>query len=66
MYNTRKDDACGSCFIKLMEGTRKNKQKGTKIAFPDKMSDSVVGLARLFQIDETYTKDKNTLNSLIP
>lgn len=30
------------------------------------MPDSVVGLARFFQIEETYTKDKNTLNLLIP
>ena len=56
-----KGDASGSCFIELMEGTRKNKPKCTKIALPDNMSDSVVGLARLFQIDETCTQDENII-----
>ena len=65
-YNTRKDGACGSFFIELMEETKKKQQKSTKIVLPDKMPDSVVGLARFFQIEETYTKDKNTLNLLIP
>ena len=45
-----KDNASGSCFIKLMEGTRKNKPKCTKIALPDNMPDSVVGLARLARL----------------
>ena len=61
VYNTLKDDAFGSCLIELMEGTRKNKPKCTKIALPDNMPDSVVGLARLFQIDETCTQDENII-----
>ena len=60
-YNTLKDDASGSCFIQLMEGTRKSTPKCTEIALPDNMSDSVVGLARLFQIDETCTQDENII-----
>ena len=32
-----------------------------KIALPDNMPDSVVGLARLFQIDETCTQDENII-----
>ena len=44
-----------------MEGTRKNTPKCTEIALPDNMSDSVVGLARLFQIDETCTQDENII-----
>ena len=59
LYNTLKDDASRSCFIEVMEGTRKNKPKCTKIALPDNMPDSVVYLARLFQIDETCTQDEN-------
>ena len=68
LYNTLKDDASGSCFIELMERNRKNKPKCTKITLPDNMPDSVVGLARLFQIDKTYTQDENIIkftNSLI-
>ena len=42
-----------------MEGTRKNIQKCIQITLPGNIPDSVAGLARLFQIDETYTKDKN-------
>ena len=42
-----------------MEGTRKNKPKCTKIALRDNMRNSVVGLARLFQIDETCSQDEN-------
>ena len=61
LCNTLKDDASRSCFIELMERTRKNKPKYTKIALPDNMSDSVVGLARLFQIDETCTQDENII-----
>ena len=61
MYNTLKDDASGSCFIELIEGTRKNNPKCTKTALPDNMPDSVVGLARLFQIDETCTQDENII-----
>ena len=40
VYNMLKDDASGSCFIELMEGTRKNKSKCTEIALPDNMPDS--------------------------
>ena len=61
LYNTLKDDASRSCFMEVMEGTRKNKPKCTKIALPDNMPDSVVGLARLFQIDETCTQDENII-----
>ena len=56
-----KADASGSYFIELMEGTRENKPKCTKIALPDNMPDSVVGLGRLFQIDETCTQDENII-----
>ena len=56
-----KDDTSGSCFIELMEGTRKSKPKCTKIALPDNMPDSVVYLARLFQNDETCTQDENVI-----
>ena len=56
-----KADASGSYFIELMEGTRENKPKCTKIALPDNMLDSVVGLGRLFQIDETCTQDENII-----
>ena len=45
--------------MELIEGTRKNNPKCTKTALPDNMPDSVVGLARLFQIDETCTQDEN-------
>ena len=44
-----------------MEGTRKNKLKCTEIALPDNMPYHVVGLARLFQIDETCTQDENII-----
>ena len=44
-----------------MEGTRKNKLKCTEIALPDNMPNNVVGLARLFQIDETCTQDENMI-----
>ena len=50
-----------------MEATRKNKPKCTNIALPDNMPNSVVGLARLLQVDETYTQDENIvkfINSL--
>ena len=61
LYNTLKDDVSGSCLIELMEGTRKNKLKCTEIALPDNMPHNVVGLARLFQIDETCTQDENMI-----
>ena len=67
MCNTLKDNASGSCFIELMEATRKNKPKCTNIALPDNMPNSVVGLARLLQVHETYTQDENIvkfINSL--
>ena len=44
-----------------MEGTGKNKPKCTKTALPDNMPDSVVDLARLFQIDKTCTQDENII-----
>ena len=50
-----------------MEATRKNKPKCTNIALPDNMPNSVVGLARLLQVHETYTQDENIvkfINSL--
>ena len=44
-----------------MEGTRKNKTKCTKTALPCNMPDRVVGLDRLFQIDETCTQVENII-----
>ena len=45
----------------MMEGTRRNKPKCTKNALPNNMPDSVVGMARLFQINETCIQDNNTI-----
>ena len=45
----------------MLEGTRKNKPKCTKNALRDNMPDIVVGLARLFQTDETCTQDNNII-----
>ena len=61
LYSMLKDDTSGSCFIELMEGTKNNKPRCTKTALPDNMPGSVVGLARLFQIDETCTQVENII-----
>ena len=45
-----------------MEGTRKNKPKCFKTGLPDNMPESVVGLARLFQISELCTQYENIIN----
>ena len=47
--------------MELIKGTRKNNPKCAKTALPDNMPDSVVRLARLFQIDETCTQDENII-----
>ena len=60
------DDASGSCFIELMEGTRKNKPKCTKIDLLDKMPDSSVGLARYCKLIKLAPRMRISLNSLIP
>ena len=56
LQNVLKDDSSGNYFIEVMEGNRKNKS-----VLPNNMQHSVVGLAELFQIDETCTQNENII-----